>query len=135
MIQWRKIISFDFHHIPKLSIGFNDKLYVTGPSHYLLLHSYYHKIQRRVGWHGGGEGVMSQGYQLYLVFSSFVVLLRKGWWERCVWGTLAWHAGCVSMKLQSAMTWANQWGVEGRYSNYQYFMFSETGSASNSSLD
>ena len=22
MIQWRKIISFDFHHIPKLSIGF-----------------------------------------------------------------------------------------------------------------
>ena len=23
MIQWRKIISFDFHHIPKLSIGFN----------------------------------------------------------------------------------------------------------------
>ena len=24
MIQWRKVISFDFHHIPKLSIGFND---------------------------------------------------------------------------------------------------------------
>ena len=24
MIQWRKIISFDFHHIPKLSIGFNS---------------------------------------------------------------------------------------------------------------
>ena len=23
IIQWRKIISFDFHHIPKLSIGFN----------------------------------------------------------------------------------------------------------------
>ena len=23
MIQWRKIISFDFHHIPKLFIGFN----------------------------------------------------------------------------------------------------------------
>ena len=23
MIQWRKIISFDFHHMPKLSIGFN----------------------------------------------------------------------------------------------------------------
>ena len=23
MIQLRKIISFDFHHIPKLSIGFN----------------------------------------------------------------------------------------------------------------
>ena len=23
MIQWRKIISFDFHHIPKLSIAFN----------------------------------------------------------------------------------------------------------------
>ena len=23
MIQWRKIILFDFHHIPKLSIGFN----------------------------------------------------------------------------------------------------------------
>ena len=23
MIQWRKIISFDFHHIPKLPIGFN----------------------------------------------------------------------------------------------------------------
>ena len=22
MIHWRKIISFDFHHIPKLSIGF-----------------------------------------------------------------------------------------------------------------
>ena len=22
MIQWRNIISFDFHHIPKLSIGF-----------------------------------------------------------------------------------------------------------------
>ena len=27
MIQWRKIISFDFHHIPKLSIGFNFILY------------------------------------------------------------------------------------------------------------
>ena len=26
MIQWRKIISFDFHHIPKLSIGFNYRL-------------------------------------------------------------------------------------------------------------
>ena len=26
MIQWRKIISFDFHHIPKLSIGFKDNL-------------------------------------------------------------------------------------------------------------
>ena len=26
MIQWRKIISFDFHHIPKLSIGFNKPL-------------------------------------------------------------------------------------------------------------
>ena len=24
MIQWRKIISFDFYHIPKLSIGFNS---------------------------------------------------------------------------------------------------------------
>ena len=24
MIQWRKVISFDFHHIPKLSIGFNS---------------------------------------------------------------------------------------------------------------
>ena len=23
MIQWRKIILFDFHHIPKLSIAFN----------------------------------------------------------------------------------------------------------------
>ena len=22
MIQWRKTLSFDFHHIPKLSIGF-----------------------------------------------------------------------------------------------------------------
>ena len=22
MMQWRKTISFDFHHIPKLSIGF-----------------------------------------------------------------------------------------------------------------
>ena len=26
MIQRRKIISFDFHHIPKLSIGFKMKL-------------------------------------------------------------------------------------------------------------
>ena len=26
MIQWRKIISYDFHHIPKLSIGFNGSL-------------------------------------------------------------------------------------------------------------
>ena len=25
MIQWRKIISFDFHHIPQLSIGFKLK--------------------------------------------------------------------------------------------------------------
>ena len=23
MIQWKQTISFDFHHIPKLSIGFN----------------------------------------------------------------------------------------------------------------
>ena len=26
MIQWRKIISFDFHHIPKLSIGFKGSM-------------------------------------------------------------------------------------------------------------
>ena len=26
MIQWRKIISFHFHHIPKLSIGFNEDI-------------------------------------------------------------------------------------------------------------
>ena len=27
MIQLRKIISFDFHHIPKLSIGFKNKYF------------------------------------------------------------------------------------------------------------
>ena len=31
MIQWRKIISFDFHHIPKLSIGFNVSSTAMGP--------------------------------------------------------------------------------------------------------
>ena len=29
MNQWRKIISFDFHHIPKLSIGFKQNLKMT----------------------------------------------------------------------------------------------------------
>ena len=33
MIQWRKIISCDFHHIPKLSIGFNVALYQPNAMH------------------------------------------------------------------------------------------------------
>ena len=39
MIQWRKIISFDFHHIPKLSIGFKSTvallLYQSGGKWYM----------------------------------------------------------------------------------------------------
>ena len=30
MIQWRKIISFDFHHIPKLSIGWYSLTFISG---------------------------------------------------------------------------------------------------------
>ena len=34
MIQWRKIISFDFHHIPKLSIGFKcNSLFLPTQNH------------------------------------------------------------------------------------------------------
>ena len=35
MIQWKKIISFDFHHIPKLSIGFNGSILLITTVSYL----------------------------------------------------------------------------------------------------
>ena len=42
MIQWRKIISFDFHHIPKLSIGFKSSRWPKSSSKWEWIISYAH---------------------------------------------------------------------------------------------
>ena len=51
MIQWRKIISFDFHHIPKLSIGFNHISATSSAD--------WHEKGQHMGG-GGGQAVLDK---------------------------------------------------------------------------
>ena len=59
MIQWRKIISYNFHHIPKLSIGFEKLhfyvLFYNVPKYLSTLHWYRHRgLYMYILLEGGG---------------------------------------------------------------------------------
>ena len=81
MIQWIKIISFDFHHIPKLSIGF--KFSVTVICLYLLCKINHFKIILLcplLKWGGGGANFSKYWWFQTKQFTwllEFIKLIKK----------------------------------------------------------
>ena len=71
MIQWRKIISFDFNHIPKLSIGFNYS--VLSSVEWVIL---MHKIHTCVEWWKSKSWML-----IYPIFKTEEKKIR-GWTKR-----------------------------------------------------